>query len=34
MQPNEKGVITLTQKEFDKLIESQKDKIEVLVDRE
>jgi len=34
MQPNKKGVIPLTQKEFDKLIESQKDKIEVLADRE
>jgi len=34
MQSNKKGVIPLTQKEFDKLIESQKNKIEVLVDRE
>ncbi|MEA2095320.1 MAG: hypothetical protein U9P73_01320 [Candidatus Cloacimonadota bacterium] len=34
MQPNEKGVITLTQKKFDKLIESHKDKIEVLADKE
>ena len=32
MQPNEKGEIPLSQNEIDKLFESQKDKIEILVD--